>query len=73
MTAAFQTPQRRLGLLFVFASLLPMMVALHQLFVLLGNVLLDTVTPTRSLVLTAELLAAAGLTALLLRQGIRRM
>jgi hypothetical protein len=73
MTAAFQLPRRRLGLLFVFASLLPMMVALHQLLVLLGDLLMDTATPLRSGLLTAELLAAAGLTALLLRRGLRRL
>ncbi|GAB3834904.1 hypothetical protein [Hymenobacter jeollabukensis] len=73
MTAAFRLTPRRRGYLFVLASLLPMMVALHQLLVLLGSLLDATSLLPRYLLLTGQVLGATAICALLLREGVRRI
>ena len=72
MSAALRLPGRRFGYLFVLLSLLPLAVAFHQFFILFVDLLTSANKP-RTPLLALEVLAAAGLTALLLREGIRRI
>lgn len=73
MSAALRLPGRRAGYLFVLLSLLPMAVAFHQLMILAFDLLQANISMPRTPLLALEGLAAAGLTALLLRQGMRRI
>lgn len=71
MSAALRLPGRRAGYLFVLLSLLPMALGFHQLAMLTGD--LATGAKPRTPLLALEVLLAVGATALLLRQGIRRI
>jgi hypothetical protein len=70
MTDTFRLPRHFQGYLLLFLSLLPMMVALHQLMVLAFNLAEGTATLQPNLLLTGESLVAAGVTALALRKAI---
>jgi hypothetical protein len=73
MTAAFHLPRRRTGQLLVLLSLLPMMMALHQLLVLMFDYVDGSTTPARAGLLALQALGAALLTGWVLRLGVRRL
>lgn len=73
MSAALRLSGRRTGYLLVVLSLLPLLVAFHQLIILTADLALAGGASARLPLLTLEVLGAVGLGVLLLYQGLRRV